>query len=338
MLLDGVCFRDPKTGVLVFHPAPAPSQEEIEVLVSVIAERVERWLKRKGFGRDEEDVPVEEDEDDAQVLLMAASMEGRSALGRRSGRKTRRMGVPRGPSELPPRCAAINGYNLHADVCVSAKDRIGLERLCRYLLRPALSKTRLEEKEDGTIVLRLKRPWSDGTTEIVLSRLEFLERICALIPPPKSHTVAYHGILAGNAAWRPEVVPRDPPRPRPTKAVFKLIRVEDAPAERLREVTTASGSGWRSPDCATTGQPATAALLTLGARLRAAARKRVVRSGVRTRRRSGLGREAVATSGVSVPSSSVPSSWEVDARWRLWASNSANARGRSSSVPQTIST
>ena len=228
LLLDGVYFRDPKTGVLLFHPAPAPSQEEIEVLVSLVAERVERWLKRKGFGRDEEDVPVEEDEDDAQVLLMAASMEGRSALGRRSGRKTRRMGVPRGPSELPPRCAAINGYNLHADVCVSAKDRIGLERLCRYLLRPALSKTRLEEKEDGTIVLRLKRPWSDGTTEIVLSRLEFLERICALIPPPKSHTVAYHGILAGNAAWRSEVVPRDPPRPRPTKAVFKLIRVEDS--------------------------------------------------------------------------------------------------------------
>ena len=324
MLLDGVCFRDPKTGVLVFHPAPAPSQEEIEVLVSVIAERVERWLKRKGFGRDEEDAPVQEDEDDAQV-------ERRVGWASPATPATY-------PRVAPPSTGAPRFGGLHVDVCVSAKDRIGLERLCRYLLRPALSKTRLEEKEDGTIVLRLKRPWSDGTTEIVLSRLEFLERICALIPPPKSHTVAYHGILAGNAAWRPEVVPRDPPRPRPTKAVFKLIRVEDAPAERLREVTTASGSGWRSPDCATTGQPATAALLTLGARLRAAARKRVVRSGVRTRRRSGLGREAVATSGVSVPSSSVPSSWEVDARWRLWASNSANARGRSSSVPQTIST
>jgi len=191
LVLDGVYARDPKTGILRFYPAETPSQDDIEKLVATVAERVERWLKRQGFGRDQEGSPFGDGDDDAQALLMAASMEGRAALGKRAGRRTRRMGLPRNPRVLPRRCAAIEGYNLHADVRVSAQDRSGLERLSRYLLRPPLSKARIHEGQDGDIVIDLKRPWSDGTTEIHLSRLEFLERLCALSPlrvPTRSYT------------------------------------------------------------------------------------------------------------------------------------------------------
>jgi hypothetical protein len=37
---------------------------------------------------------------------------------------------------LPPRCASFAGYGLHAGVGFKASDRAGLERLCRYILRP----------------------------------------------------------------------------------------------------------------------------------------------------------------------------------------------------------
>ena len=76
-----------------------------------------------------------------------------------------------------PRCAGFEGYNLHAGVGIKASNREGLERLCRYILRPPLAKSRLERREDGTLVVGLKREWSDGTTAIIFSPLEFVERL-----------------------------------------------------------------------------------------------------------------------------------------------------------------
>ena len=33
-------------------------------------------------------------------------------------------------------------------------------------------------------VARLKRPWPDGRTELVLPPVAFLRRLCGIIPPP----------------------------------------------------------------------------------------------------------------------------------------------------------
>ena len=33
-----------------------------------------------------------------------------------------------------PRCAAVSGFNLHANVCIPARDRMRLERLFRYVI------------------------------------------------------------------------------------------------------------------------------------------------------------------------------------------------------------
>ncbi len=43
----------------------------------------------------------------------------------------------------------------------------------------------------------LKTPWSDGTTHLLLSPLELLEKLAALEPPPPLNLIRYHGILAG---------------------------------------------------------------------------------------------------------------------------------------------
>jgi hypothetical protein len=53
---------------------------------------------------------------------------------------------------------------------------------------------------------RLKHRWSDGTTHFLFEPIELIERIAALIPPPRAHRVRYHGELAPAARRRARVV------------------------------------------------------------------------------------------------------------------------------------
>ena len=213
LVLDGVYARDAKTGKLRFHRAPAITTVEVEDIVERIARKAERWLARQGFGVDDPEAVDDTYPDDALAELQAASIEGRAAVGPRAGRRDRRQQVLGGkPYALPPRCGAFNGYNLHAGVVVGARARPALERLARYVCRPPLAKPRIEESPDGGVVLHLRRPWSDGTTAIELSRLELTQRLAAQVPPPRMHQLFYTGILGRRATWRREVTPR-PPRP-----------------------------------------------------------------------------------------------------------------------------
>ena len=70
-----------------------------------------------------------------------------------------------------------------------------------------LCRDRLTLGADGRVFWELKRPHDDGTTHLAFEPLTFLERLAALVPPPRGHTVLYHGILSSNAAWRAEVLP-----------------------------------------------------------------------------------------------------------------------------------
>ncbi|MCU0665387.1 MAG: transposase, partial [Myxococcota bacterium] len=90
------------------------------------------------------------------------------------------------------------GFSLHAATRIEANDKAGLERLCRYVARPPLAAGRLEQQGDNKLSFALKTPWDDGTTHIVLSPLELLEKLAALVPPPRVNLVRYHGVLAPN--------------------------------------------------------------------------------------------------------------------------------------------
>ncbi len=54
----------------------------------------------------------------------------------------------------------------------------------------------------------LRTPFRDGTTHLVFEPLELLERLAALVPPPRVHQLTYHGVLAPAASWRDAIVPR----------------------------------------------------------------------------------------------------------------------------------
>jgi hypothetical protein len=102
----------------------------------------------------------------------------------------------------------MDGFSLHANTWVAPRDRDRLEALCRYAARPAVSESRLAELPDGRIGYALKRRYRDGTTAVVMTNAVLMERLCALVPPPRKHLVTYHGVLAPASGLRPKVVPR----------------------------------------------------------------------------------------------------------------------------------
>ena len=57
-----------------------------------------------------------------------------------------------------------------------------------------------------------KTPWRDGTTHLVMSPLEFMQRLAALVPRPRLHLIRFHGVLAPNAKLRSLVVPQGSPK------------------------------------------------------------------------------------------------------------------------------
>ena len=103
-----------------------------------------------------------------------------------------------------------NGFSLHAGVSCARGERKKLERLCRYIARPPISNERLKLSDCGQVVYELKTPYRDGTTHIVMSPLEWMQRLAALVPRPRMHLIRYHGVLAPNAKWRSHIVPAAP--------------------------------------------------------------------------------------------------------------------------------
>jgi hypothetical protein len=100
----------------------------------------------------------------------------------------------------------------HAAVRVQAHERKRLEQLCRYITRPALADERVQLNAAGQVERKLKTPWRDGTTHLVMSPLEFMQRLAALVPRPRLHLIRFHGVLAPNAKLRSLVVPQGPPK------------------------------------------------------------------------------------------------------------------------------
>ncbi len=155
--------------------------------------------------------PLADDEPEL-ARSMAASVQQRIAFGERAGQKVRRIGSGFGDEGERPtlrgiRCASVHGFSLHANTQVPAHRRDQLERLIRYTARGALALERLHQEANGDLVYSFTRPWSDGTMGIKLSPLELLEKLAALVPPPRVHQVRYGGCLAPHSKLRDVIIP-----------------------------------------------------------------------------------------------------------------------------------
>ncbi len=121
---------------------------------------------------------------------------------------------PRAAETLPGSlCADLDGFSLHAKVLVPAGELERLEHLCLYVTRPPIATQRLALAPDGRVIYGLKRHWRHGTSAVSFDPLTFLDRLAALVPPPRAHQLTYHSVLAPASAWRDLLVPKPPPTP-----------------------------------------------------------------------------------------------------------------------------
>jgi hypothetical protein len=239
--LDGVYSPDGDGKALIFHPAPAPSQEDIESIVGRASKRILRFLQRHGVitlvtapGDGEVTVVADEtmgEQDPLLARLLAAATAGKSPAGPANKRKPLRIVLD--PDDRPVAkgtlCSQAHSFNLHAATKVAANDKQGRLTLCKYILRPPLANDHLKLLDDGNVRLQFKKPWSDGTSSVDLEPLALIARLAALVPPPKRHLTRYFGVLSSHASSRSEVVPA-PPDPTP------LHTGQDKPASKSRYI------------------------------------------------------------------------------------------------------
>jgi hypothetical protein len=97
------------------------------------------------------------------------------------------------------------GFSLDAGVRIEAADRQGLERLLRYWARPAFGLEPLREIDAEHLVYESVKAGPGGSVSLMLTPLELIERLAALIPPPRRHRHRYYGVPAPNAPLRAQV-------------------------------------------------------------------------------------------------------------------------------------
>jgi len=116
-----------------------------------------------------------------------------------------------------------SGFSVDAGVCIEAHDRAALERLLRYCARPPFAMERLR-KQGAALVYRCAKQRSEPDSdkrgakadELHLTPLELIDRIAALVPPPRAHRHRYFGVLAPNSPLRAAVTAlAQPTAPQP---------------------------------------------------------------------------------------------------------------------------
>ena len=223
IFIDGVFAVDDDGKASFFH-VPPPADDEILVLVKRICVRVSRFLEKKGYElNDFSDDPFAH-EQPAFAQILGASVQSRIGIGERAGQRVRRIGedVSLGQAYLvSTRCALCDGFSLHANVQIQANERAALEKLLRYTGRSPIALERMSEREDGKILYRLKTTFSDGTTHVLFDPVELVEKVVALVPPPRANLLRYSGILASNSKIRSQIVPAPPKKNREEKTPSK---------------------------------------------------------------------------------------------------------------------
>ncbi len=239
LFLDGVYVECPD-GRLRFRWIKAPTSAELTQLADTIARRVGRYLERQGLlERDAESswLAGEDVDDDPMSSVMGHSITYRIAVGPNAGRKV--MTLQTLPADDPPfgeEAGKVSGFSLHAGVAARADQRDKLERLCRYISRPAVSEKRLSLTNNGLVRYQLKTPYRDGTTHVFFEPLDFLARLAALVPKPRVNLTRFHGIFAPNSKLRVQVTPAK----RGSGRQKSGIEVEDkTPAEKHAAMTWA---------------------------------------------------------------------------------------------------
>ena len=132
------------------------------------------------------------------------------------------------------RCVAVDGYSLHANTFCDVHERAKLERLVGYVARPPLAEGRLSIRQNGDVTYKLKNPYQDGTTHVIFTPIEFLEKLAALVPKPRAHLVRYAGVFSRHSSLRPLIVPKKLREAKENQDNTSEVTTKKAPSEQSK--------------------------------------------------------------------------------------------------------
>ena len=208
LFLEGVISENPWGGT-TFTRIKAPSHSDMVELVHTISYRIANYLEKVGLvERDIENsflnLPI--DDEDSLLQLQGASVSYRIAMGPQQGQKVFTLQtLPASNEGEYGQLANTSGFSLHAGVFANADEPEKLERLCRYISRPAISEQRLSMTDHGKVRYELKTPYRDGTTHVFFEPLDFIGKLVALIPPPRLNLTRFYGVFAPNSNLRAQI-------------------------------------------------------------------------------------------------------------------------------------
>jgi len=212
LVLDGVYIERPGAAPR-FQWVREPTSQQLTQLARTIARRVARCLHRQGLLEPEAepaDLADQVCDDDPMAPLLGHAITYRIAVGPHQGRKVLTLQTLPADDFAAPGAdgpGKVAGFSLHAGVAAKAGQRDKLERLCRYISRPAVSEKRLSLLPNGCLRYHLKTPYRDGTTHVIFEPLDFIAKLAALVPPPRVHLTRFHGVFAPNSRDRAFVTP-----------------------------------------------------------------------------------------------------------------------------------
>ena len=183
----------------------------------------------------------EGDAQDGAVLHPASGLDA-SAIGKAQAvvrRRLLRAALRRGllsadDAQVMAEWGDGGGFSVDAQLRIEARERDGLERLLRYGSRPAFALERPREIDPDPLVHESVKRGPGGSVSLMLTPMQLLDRLAALIPPPSKHRHRYHGVLAPNLPLREAVTARAHPTERavaPTR--IESLRPHAAAAESL---------------------------------------------------------------------------------------------------------
>ena len=246
LFLDGVYIGGSNGHPMSFRQVNAPNRDELTRLTHTIAHRVAHYLERQGLlARDTGNIYLTQEaldaaDEDPSNQLLGSSITYRIAVGPQQGRKALTLQtLPDCESDNPfaSTLGEVAGFSLHAGVATKAHERTKLERLCRYIARPAVSTKRLSLTRNGQVRYELKTPWRNGTTHVIFEPLDFISRLVALVPKPRVNLTRFHGVFAPNSNYRALVTPAK--RGKGKKARSFDEAQYQTPAERRAAMTWA---------------------------------------------------------------------------------------------------
>jgi hypothetical protein len=136
---------------------------------------------------------------------------------------------------VAPRDGAY-AFHIYCGPAIEEGDEVERKRLVDYILAPPFRDEQVTLTEAGSVVLRLKRPRHDGTTEVVFHPFEFLDRLADLVPRPRLKTLRYFGAFAPKSRVRDKVVARNPVPARRTPVAEHILDGAAAADRRRDEV------------------------------------------------------------------------------------------------------